>query len=306
MPRVYCAGARTPVTSLHADSECRGPSDGYPSIPYRRRPRRCALLPDAAGRGAPRRPPSSRQGFSEVTMVSGFNSPVDMAYAPDGRIFVAEKAGYVRVVHANGTLRSTPLLDLRNKVNHYSDRGMLGIEVDKDFATNGYVYLLYVFELNPLHPDEDSPMTARLTRIKVNPDNTVAPSGHAGEPGDGHRRQGLQPAVPGLGQQRRLHPGRLQVAHDRNGQVGPGGRDALARRRRHALQRDRRVALASLRRGQHGRQDHARRPQRPRAAQPPVLPLRREPRPHLHEDLRQGLPQPVPLQPAPGQGPGGG
>jgi len=75
-------------------------------------------------------------GFSEVTMVSGFTSPVDMAYAPDGRIFVAEKSGRVRVVQ-NGVLRSAPVLDLRSKVNAFSDRGMLGIEVDKDFAANG-------------------------------------------------------------------------------------------------------------------------------------------------------------------------
>ena len=116
-------------------------------------------------------------GFSEVTMVSGFGSPVDMAHAPDGRTFVVEKSGRLRVVLANGTLRSTPVLDLRTKVNAFSDRGMLGVEVDKDFATNGYVYLLYVYELNPLNPDQDGPMTSRLTRVKVNPDNTLAPSG---------------------------------------------------------------------------------------------------------------------------------
>ena len=31
-----------------------------------------------------------------------------------------------------------------------------GIAVDKDFATNGYVYLLYVYELNPLISDSDA------------------------------------------------------------------------------------------------------------------------------------------------------
>jgi len=51
-------------------------------------------------------------GFNEVTMVSGFISPVDMAHAPDGRTFVVEKSGRLRVVLANGTLRSTSVLDL--------------------------------------------------------------------------------------------------------------------------------------------------------------------------------------------------
>ena len=51
---------------------------------------------------------------------------------------------------------------------------MLGIALDKDFATNGYAYLLYTYELNPLLPDTAGPSVSRLTRIKINADNTVA------------------------------------------------------------------------------------------------------------------------------------
>ncbi len=113
-------------------------------------------------------------GFAEADLSSGYlNSPTAVAFAPDGRQFITEKSGRVRVVAANGTVVSTPLLDIRAKVNSYSDRGMLGIATDKDFATNGYLYLLYVYELNPMAQDTDAPMVSRLTRVTVKPDNTL-------------------------------------------------------------------------------------------------------------------------------------
>jgi PKD repeat protein len=116
-------------------------------------------------------------GWVEVedTPSGSTQGPVSVAYAPDGRKFIAEKAGRVRVVTAGGTLVGTPLLDLRSKVNATGDRGMLGIAVDKDFATNGYLYLLYTHEILPATPDSNQAMVSRLTRVTVNPNNTIAP-----------------------------------------------------------------------------------------------------------------------------------
>jgi len=113
-------------------------------------------------------------GFAEADLSTGsLNSPTGVAFAPDGRKFVTEKSGRVRVVAANGAVVSTPLLDIRAKVNAYSDRGLLGIATDKDFASNGYLYLLYVYELNPMIQDTDAPMVSRLTRVTVRADNTL-------------------------------------------------------------------------------------------------------------------------------------
>lgn len=128
------------------------------------------LLVAAAPASATVLPP----GFGETTLVGdGLSAPTAIDWAPDGRMFVAEKAGRVRVVTADGTLLKSPLLDIADKVNSPSDRGLLGLAVDKDFASNGYLYLLYVFELNPLEPDSEAPMVSRLTRVTVNPDNTL-------------------------------------------------------------------------------------------------------------------------------------
>ncbi len=110
-------------------------------------------------------------GFQEDAVATGFSGPTAMAFAPDGRKFVVEKAGRVRVAKPDGTV--AVLLDIRDRVNSYSDRGMLGVATDKDFATNGYLYLLYVYELQPLNPDSDAPMVSRLTRVTVKSDSTL-------------------------------------------------------------------------------------------------------------------------------------
>ena len=71
-------------------------------------------------------------------------------------MFVAEKQGVVRVVAADGTVVPTPLLDFSDRINSRSDRGLLGMAVDTDFEVNGYLYLLYTYELaraTPINPD---------------------------------------------------------------------------------------------------------------------------------------------------------
>jgi glucose/arabinose dehydrogenase len=110
-------------------------------------------------------------GFSTVEQVAGLDGPTALAYAPDGRLFVAEKAGRVRVVDPGGRLRPEPVIDISDHVNSYWDRGLLGIAVDADFATNRSIYLLYVHEANGIDPT--GPKTSRLTRIRVTPDNEL-------------------------------------------------------------------------------------------------------------------------------------
>ena len=109
--------------------------------------------------------------FSTVEQVAGLDGPTALAYAPDGRLFVAEKAGRVRVVGADGRLHPEPVIDISDHVNSYWDRGLLGIAVDADFASNRSVYLLYVHEANALDPT--GAKTSRLTRIGVTQDNEL-------------------------------------------------------------------------------------------------------------------------------------
>ena len=62
-------------------------------------------------------------GFTAVEVARGIANPVAMTFAPDGRIFITEQGGAVRVVK-NGTLLSTPLIQL--KVNTRGESGLTG------------------------------------------------------------------------------------------------------------------------------------------------------------------------------------
>jgi glucose/arabinose dehydrogenase/PKD repeat protein len=135
-----------------------------------------ALLVVSAGPAAAEVLPA---GFSTTPEPTGSGTVVEIAHAPDGRRFVAEKGGRVKVLHMDG--RVTPLLDLRSKVNEHSDRGLLGLAVDKDFATNGWLYVLFSQELDPAAPDGAGPMTSALTRVEVRADSTVADPTSSGD-----------------------------------------------------------------------------------------------------------------------------
>ena len=111
-------------------------------------------------------------GFEERVMVGGLTGTTDVDFAPDGRAFITEKAGRVKVA-APGASTASLLLDISSRVNSNHDRGLLGIALDSSFATNGYVYLVYTFDLNQLTADSDSAAVSRLTRIQVNPNGTL-------------------------------------------------------------------------------------------------------------------------------------
>ena len=79
--------------------------------------------------------------FQTDTVVTGLEVPTSLAFAPDGRLFVTERPGRVRVV-LNGELRPDPALTLGD-VFAVGEAGLLGLALDPEFSQNGFVYLLY-------------------------------------------------------------------------------------------------------------------------------------------------------------------
>src|SRR5689334_4366644 len=72
-------------------------------------------------------------GFVETPVVtSGLSNPTAMEFAPDGRLFVAQQGGQLRVIK-NGALLPTPFVSLT--VSSSSERGLLGIAFDPNFGT---------------------------------------------------------------------------------------------------------------------------------------------------------------------------
>jgi glucose/arabinose dehydrogenase len=103
-------------------------------------------------------------GFSRVQVANGISNPTVMAFAPDGRIFVAQQNGVLRVIK-NGSLLATPFLQLT--VNSSGERGLIGIALDPNFSTNQYIYLYYTL------PDGSR---NRISRFTGNGDVVVAGS----------------------------------------------------------------------------------------------------------------------------------
>ena len=97
-------------------------------------------------------------GFSE-TIISGLVTPTAMAQAPDGRIFVCEQGGALRVIK-NGALLAAPFVTLT--VDSSGERGLLGVAFDHDFLNNHYVYVYYTVNPAPKHN--------RISRFTANGD----------------------------------------------------------------------------------------------------------------------------------------
>jgi glucose/arabinose dehydrogenase len=104
-------------------------------------------------------------GFTETT-ITGIASPTAMEIAPDGRIFVCEQGGRLRVIK-NGALLPTPFLTLN--VDSSGERGLLGIAFDPQFGVqNSFVYVYYTVTSTPRHN--------RVSRFTANGDVAVAGS----------------------------------------------------------------------------------------------------------------------------------
>jgi glucose/arabinose dehydrogenase len=85
-------------------------------------------------------------GFSD-TLVASVALPTALAFAPDGRLFITTQGGQLRVFE-NGSLVVAPALDLTTPTNRICtdvERGLLGVAVHPQFASNHYLYLFYTF-----------------------------------------------------------------------------------------------------------------------------------------------------------------
>ena len=106
-------------------------------------------------------------GFQVNTVASGLSLPTSLAFSPDGRIFIGQKSGAVRVIK-NGQLLSTPVVQLTD-LNDYGDRGLEGLALDPNFSQNGYMYIAYTYENTP-GQNYTGNKTGRIVRLTVNGD----------------------------------------------------------------------------------------------------------------------------------------
>jgi glucose/arabinose dehydrogenase len=109
-------------------------------------------------------PQTFPQGFSQAKVGTVYY-PTAMAKTPDGRIFICEKGGRVKVFK-NGAILSTPFVQV--SVVEQNEQGLGGIAIDPQFSTNGYVYLYYT---------TGNPTRNRLARYTASGDVAASGSG---------------------------------------------------------------------------------------------------------------------------------
>ncbi|MEK6642891.1 MAG: PQQ-dependent sugar dehydrogenase [Planctomycetota bacterium] len=87
--------------------------------------------------------------FASTPLAATWDQATGLTFAPDGRLFVWEKAGRVWLVE-NGIKAATPLIDISEEVGNWRDHGLLGFAVDPNFLANGRIYLMYVVDYHHL------------------------------------------------------------------------------------------------------------------------------------------------------------
>jgi glucose/arabinose dehydrogenase/PKD repeat protein len=121
-------------------------------------------------------------GFTDTVAIGGLTAPTAAAFAADGRVFIAEKSGILKVFDSLADTTPTITADLRPQVQDFWDRGFLGLAIDPQFPTRPYVYVLYSYDAMPggTHPrwgdqcptppgatDQGCVITGRLSRLTL-------------------------------------------------------------------------------------------------------------------------------------------
>ena len=160
---IYVDGARTPLTDVTCTSTPTGAT--FPCtarLPTLSAGSHTLELASMADNGAG--PESARSTPLQVTVVAqtasarsattlregaglrgsvvadGVESPTDIAFAPDGRIFVAERAGRVRVIH-DGRLLTEPAISLADAMGPNGQ--LLALALDPAFDRTHYAFAIY-------------------------------------------------------------------------------------------------------------------------------------------------------------------
>ena len=85
-------------------------------------------------------------GFQETVVFSGLTAPTAVRFASDGRIFVAEKGGRIKVFDNLSDTSPDIFADLNVNVYNFWDRGLLGLALHPQFPATPYVYVLYSYD----------------------------------------------------------------------------------------------------------------------------------------------------------------
>ena len=90
-----------------------------------------------------------------------------IVFAPDNRVFLAERPGRVRIVE-NGKLRAAPFFTVPD-ISLSDEGGLMGMTLHPDFKENRFVYLAYTYR------DERNEQNVRVVRYRETGESLVEP-----------------------------------------------------------------------------------------------------------------------------------
>lgn len=116
--------------------------------------------------------------FQNVLVSDSWNEAVCIRFDANGQMYVCEKGGKIWVVDTNGSVYSTPLLNISDEVGNWRDHGLLGFALDPNFLSNGFFYVSYAVDrhylmnygtpnYNPASNDYFKATIARVVRYKA-------------------------------------------------------------------------------------------------------------------------------------------
>jgi glucose/arabinose dehydrogenase len=90
-------------------------------------------------------------GFVESVAFNGLTNPTNLEFAADGRVFVTEKSGVIKVFDNLSDPTPTTFSDLTTNVHNFWDRGLLGLALDPSLTnpllpSRPWVYVLYAYD----------------------------------------------------------------------------------------------------------------------------------------------------------------
>jgi glucose/arabinose dehydrogenase len=104
----------------------------------------------STGGAAPPTASDVTSGFEETVVWSGLDDPTVVRFAADGRVFVAEKSGAIKIFDSLSDPTPTVFTDLQDNVHDFWDRGLLGLALDPSMTggsgSGSYVYVMYAYD----------------------------------------------------------------------------------------------------------------------------------------------------------------
>ena len=85
--------------------------------------------------------------ITQQTVWSGLTNPSNIEFSPDGRVYIAEKSGIIKLFDSVTDTTPTQVADFRTGVHNFWDRGLLGMALHPQFTSGSpFIYVLYTYD----------------------------------------------------------------------------------------------------------------------------------------------------------------